>query len=62
MKKVYVQVQVKLILKVEDDKVDTVDINDVIDELNYNFESVNPNAIVYDSTIEGFSVSGEIKE
>ena len=58
MKKVYVQVQVKLILNVEEG----VDINDVINEMDYNFESVNPNAIIYDSTIEDFSVSGEINE
>jgi hypothetical protein len=58
MKKVYVQVQVKLVLKVEEG----ADISDVIDEMDYNFESVNPNAVVYDSTIEGFSVSGEINE
>lgn len=60
MKKVYVELQVKLVLKVDEDS--NVDISDVINEMDYNFESVNPNAIVYDSTIEDFSVSGKIKE
>jgi hypothetical protein len=53
MRKVYVEVKVKLILNMDDG----IEVSDVIDEMDYNFTSTTTGADVYDSTIEDHEVT-----
>ena len=53
MRKVYVEVKVKLILNMDDG----IEVDDVINEMEYDFNSNTEGADVHDSTIEDFEVT-----
>ena len=52
-RKVYVELKVKLILNMDEG----VDIDDIVDELQYDFSDTTGKADVLDNTIEGFEVT-----
>ena len=53
MRKVYVDVKVRLIVTMEDG----IDLNDVINEMEYDFTYCTPDAVIDDTEIENWEVT-----
>lgn len=52
MRKVYVELKVKLVIEMEEG----MEVGEVIDDMDYDFNSNSDNAEIVDSTIEDFEV------